>query len=179
MTPDTKFIRNLKIHNVLIALAALMMSVSGAAATRGEQALHDHQFYLLQNYKLKYTDEIFQYCVGEYGPFGPALGSCMSKNDRLRRRVLNEAREQLGKQSLAQNVYDECLDYYPMEGVKPVGECAYTRLYLQRELNDDSEERRVYRKCNLKWRDQGYGAVDTCARSEVIYYQRWGRYNDE
>jgi hypothetical protein len=103
----------------------------------------------------------------------------MRRNDDIKQRVLTDAIEQLGRQSLAQSVYDECLDYYPMDGVKPIGECMYTRLFLRRELNDDSEERRVYQKCNLKWREQGYDAVDTCARSEVTYYRRWGRFNEE
>lgn len=179
MIPDTKFSRNLKTHNVSIALAALIMSLSVFAATTDEQALYEHRYYLLQTYKLKYTEEIFDFCVEKYGPFEPGLGSCMRKNDKLKQRILTDAREQLGSQSLAQNIYDDCLDYHPMAGVKPVGECANTKLYLKRELNDDSEERRVYRKCNLKWREHGYDAVDTCARSEVIFYRRWGKYNDE
>jgi len=179
MTPAVKFSQHPKTRNVLVALAALIVCATGSAATTNEQALYDHQYTMLRNYKLLYPEEIFDYCVDRYGPFGAGLGGCMRRNDDIKQRVLTDAREQLGKQSLAQSIYAECLDYYPMVGVKPIGECAYTRLYLRRELNDDPEERRVYQKCNLKWRDHGYDAVDTCARSEVIYYRRWGRYNDE
>jgi hypothetical protein len=179
MTPGTKFSQYLQTHNVLAPLAALVMSVSVCAATPSEQALYDFQYSMLRNYKLIYTEEIFDFCVDQYGPFGAGLGGCMRRNDDIKQRVLTDAIEQLGRQSLAQSVYDECLDYYPMDGVKPIGECMYTRLFLRRELNDDSEERRVYQKCNLKWREQGYDAVDTCARSEVTYYRRWGRFNEE
>jgi len=179
MTVDTKFSRNLETHNVLVALAALIISVPCFANTANEQALYEHQYYMLRNYKLLYPEEIFDFCVDKFGPYGAGLGSCMRKNEDLKQRILTDAQEQLGNQSLAQGIYDECLEYYPMDGVKPIGECTYTRLYLQRELDDDSEERRVYRKCNLKWREHGYNAIDTCTRSEVNYYRRWGRYNDE
>ena len=179
MPPETPFPQNLKIYNILLALAALIICASGFAATTNERAINEHQFYLLQNYKLIYAEEIFDYCVNRFGALSPGLGSCLRKNESLKQNILSDALEQLGRQSLAQSIYDECLDYYPMEAVKPVGECVYTRLYLRRELNDDSEERRVYRKCNLKWRNHGYNAVDNCATSEVTFYRRWGKYNDE
>ena len=179
MTPETQFSQNLKTHNILVALAALIMSVSGSAATTDEQAFYKHQYYLLKQYKLIYAEEIFDFCVEKFGSVESKLGRCLRKNDKLKQRILNDAHEQLGRQSLAQSNYDECLDYHPMEGVRPIGECVYTKLYLHRELNDDSEERRVYQKCNLKWREHGYNAVDTCARGEVTYYRRWGKYNDE
>jgi len=179
MTPGTQIFQNLKAHSVLLALAMSIVSVPGSAATTEEQALRDHQYYLLRNYKLIYPEEIFDYCLDEFGPWTPGLGGCLSKNDKLKRRILNDARDQLGIQSLAHSIYDECLDFYPLEGVKPVGECVYTRLYLRRELDDDTEEKRIYQKCNLKWRPHGYDAVDTCARSEVNFYKRWGKFDDE
>lgn len=184
MIPEAQFSQNLKTHNVLVALAALIMSVSGSAATTDEQALYIHQYILLEHYKLIYTEEIFDFCIEKSGTprrlvMASKLGSCLRKNNKLKQRILNNAHEQLGRQSLAQSIYDECLDYHPMVGVRPIGKCVYTKLYLHRELNDDSEERRVYQKCNLKWRKHGYGAVDTCAKSEVNYYRRWGKYNDE
>ena len=179
MTPEAQFSQNLKTHNVLFVLAALIMSVSGSAATTDEQDFYKHQYYLLRHYDLIYTKEIFDFCVNKKGSVGSKLKRCLRENDKLKRRILNDAREQLGRQSLAQSDYDECLDYHPMEGVRPIGECVYTKLYLHRELNDDFEERRVYQKCNLKWREHGYNAVDTCARGEVTYYRRWGKYDDE
>jgi len=179
MTPETQFSQNSKISNVLVAITALTICISSNAATTNEQNLIEHEFYLLQHYKLICTEEIFDFCVEKHGTRGSKVGSCMARHNKLKNKILNDAHDQLGRRSLAQSIYDECLEYHPMKGVRPIGKCVYTRLYLHRELNDDSEERRVYQKCNLKWRKHGYAAVDTCARSEVNYYRRWGKYNDE
>jgi hypothetical protein len=70
MTPGTKFSQSLKTNDVLVALTALFMSVSVCAATPNEQALYDYQYSMLRNYKLICTEEIFDYCVDKFGPFG-------------------------------------------------------------------------------------------------------------
>jgi len=188
MDPATRFFRHSKAQNVLLAVALLGASVPGFAATPSvpgfattpeERAFQQRQYYLLRQYKLTYDEEIFDYCVDKFGPLAVSLGGCLRENDRLKRRILDDARDQLGKQSLAQGFYDECLQYYPTDGVKPVGECVDTRLYLHRELDDVTEERRVYHKCDWKWHQHGYDSVATCARSEVTFYRRWGRFNEE
>ena len=177
--PWVSFARELGPRTVLLALAACIFSVPGFATTTSDQALWDHQYNLLRQYKLTYAEEIFDYCLDEFGPWSSGLGSCLSKNDELKRRVLKDAREQLGEHSLALGIYDQCLDRHPMVGVKPVGLCVDTRLYLRDKLDDDFEERRIYLKCDQKWRKHGYSAIDNCARREVGYFRRWKKYREE
>ena len=178
MTSEAQFSRNLKTHNVLFVLAALIMSVSGSAATTDEQDFYKHQYYLLKRYKLIYTKEIFNFCVYRKRLVGSKLKRCLRENDKLKRRILNDAREQLGTQSLAQNIYDDCVDYYPLNGVGRIRKCVRTRLVLDDKLKDITIEEIIYQKCDFKWRKHGSGAIDNCSRSEANYYRRKGRLRD-
>ena len=104
---------------------------------------------------------------------------CMASQKKLKNRILKDAKSALGRRSLAQAMYDECVDYYPMDGVKRVGERVTTKLYLRSKLTDDSGEKKVYQKCDSKWRKHGYRAIHNCASSEVTYYRQWGKYRAE
>ena len=169
----------LAVCQLSMVLVSGMANASASATTDLDHAYRQHQYYLLRKYKLTYDAEIFDYCLDELGPLAPGLGGCMRKNDELKQRILNNARAQLDLHSRAQDIYDECLDRHPMVGVKPVGRCVDTRLYLRDKLDDEIEERRIYLKCDIKWRKHGSASVDSCARSEVTYFRRWKKYREE
>ena len=151
------------------------------------------QYYnnLLNHYKLIYTKEIFDYCIDKNGikvsyldigtrllAIGSRLGSCMRKQDKLKNRILNYAQDQLGRRSLAQAIYDDCIDYHPMNGVARISKCVRTRLALDSKLKDDTIETIIYQKCDFKWRKHGSGAIDNCSISEANYYRRYGQLRD-
>lgn len=170
MTSETQFSRNPNMLFVLVAISVLMICVSSKAATTYEQTLNEHEFYLLQHYKLIYTEEIFDYCIKKYGLKGPTLRRCLMQNDNLKQEILNDALEQLRSQSLAQSIYDQCFDYHPMEGVGRISQCVRTRLLLDSRVGDDAVEKEIYKTCDLKWRKHGALAIDNCSRSESSYY---------
>jgi hypothetical protein len=144
------------------------------------------QYYndLLKHYKLIYTEEIFDYCIEKYGTIGSnlaigsRLGSCMKKQDKLRNRILNYAQDQLGRRSLAQGIYDDCIDYYPMNGVARISKCVKTRLALDSKLKDDTIEKIIYQNCDFRWRKHGSGAIHNCSTSEANYYHDKGQLRD-
>ena len=129
-------------------------------------------------YILEYTEEIFEYCVEKYGAESSSAGDCMAAQKNLKNKILKDAKRAVGRRSLAQAMYDDCVDYYPMDGVKRIGECVTTKLYL-RQLKDDSGENKIYEKCDSKWRSHGYRAVHNCAISEVTYFKRWDKYRKD
>ena len=156
----------------------LMLSTVLYAAETGQQTNYEHDYYLLQNYKLIYTDEIFEFCVDKYGTIGHKMRSCMIRNDKLKKNILSDALEQLGRQSLAQSIYDDCVDYYPMNGVARISECVKTRLDLGGKLKDDTIEKIIYQKCDFKWRKFGFRAIDNCSSAEARYYRDKGLLKD-
>jgi len=139
---------------------------------------YKHQYYLLKRYKLIYTQEIYHFCVYKNRLVGSKLKRCLRENDKLKRRILNDAREQLGTQSLAQNIYDDCVDYYPLNGVGRIRKCVRTRLVLDDKLKDITIEEIIYQKCDFKWRKHGSGAIDNCSRAEANYYRDQGQLKD-
>jgi len=99
----------------------------------------------------------------------------MVRQNKLRDSIIKNANHQLGKPSLAQEIYDECVDYYPTNSVARIGKCVQTRLVLARKLQDDSIEKQIYLKCDLKWRKHGPGAVDNCSRALANRYRDNGQ----
>jgi len=153
----------MKIRTMIFVALLGMLGQSNAATT----------------YSLEYTEEIFDYCIEKYGSESSVAGDCMEKQKKLKNRILKDTKRVVGRQSLAQAIYGDCVDYYPLDGVSRIGECIKTKLYLRRELKDDDGESKVYQKCDSKWRRHGYNAVNTCAIGEVIYFKRWGKYRPE
>ncbi len=178
MTPETQFSPNPKSLYVFVAMAFLMICVSGNAATTYPQTLNEHEFNLLQHYKFIYTEEVFDYCVNKHGLKGATFRSCLIRNDKLKQGILKDAQEQLGSQSLAQSIYDECSDYHPKSGVARISKCVKTRLVLDSKLGDDTIEKKIYQKCDFKWRKHGSGAIDNCSRIESSYYRDKGVLRD-
>ena len=148
------------------------------AAKTNEQILGENNYYLLQHYRLIYSDEIFEFCVDEHGTTGHKMRSCMIRNDKLKKNILSDALNQFGRQSLAQSIYDDCVDYYPMNGVNRIGNCVETKLDLADKLKDDTIERIIYQKCDFKWRKHGFRAIDSCSRAQARYYRDKGQLKD-
>lgn len=161
---------------VLVAIAPVS-AASGANSTRDLRVL-EHDYYLMESYRMRYSPDIFDYCVGKHGTVARAAGSCMLKQDREKKRVLKKALEQLGRHSLAQAVYDDCLDYYPVNSAVRVSKCVYTRLDLDLKLDDDVAEQKIYQFCDAKWRDHGYRSIDNCSTTQARYYLRTGEYRN-
>jgi len=166
--------------SVLLLSTTVYFTVADAL-TPEELELYERQYYELQYYKLKYPEEIFNYCVNKYGTIdkyetaSPALGGCMVRQKKLKDSIIDNAIHELGKQSLAREIYDECVDYYPANSVARIGGCVRTRLVLRRKLQADSVEKKIYLKCDLKWRKHGSGAVDNCSRAQANYYRDNGQ----
>ncbi|MDC1288210.1 hypothetical protein N8198_10030 [Gammaproteobacteria bacterium] len=156
----------------------LMFSTVLFAANRNQQTNYENDYYLLQHYQLIYTREIFDFCVDRHGTSGHNMRSCMIHNDKLKKDILSDALDQLGRNSLAQRVYDDCVDYYPTNGVARISECVETRLDLADTLKDHAIEKVVYQKCDDKWRKHGFKAIDACSRSEARYYRKNGSLRD-
>ena len=172
-----------------IFLSALLLSASvyfevANALTPGEVQIYEQQYYQLQYYKLKYPAEIFNYCVDKYGTIdkyeatSPALGGCMIRQKKSRDSIVDDAIHQLGSSSLAQQIYGECVGYYPKNSVTRIGECVETRLVMGSKLQKNSIEKEIYLKCDSKWRKHGSGAVDNCARAQANYYRENGQLRD-
>ena len=169
--------------SVLLSSASLYFEVANAL-TPEEVQIYEQQYYQLQYYKLKYPEEIFNYCVDKYGTIdkyeatSPALGGCMIRQKKSRDNIIDDAIHQLGSPSLAQKIYDDCVGYYPKNGVTRIGECVETRIVLRSKLQKVSIEKEIYLKCDLKWRKHGSGAVDNCARAQANYYRENGQLSD-
>jgi len=194
MVAGTRFFRNPNKLNVLVVISILTICISGNLAPTNASPLTEHEFYLLQHYKQVYAEEprIFDYCVGKYkeepksfqsDPFrqfaiGSKVGSCMRKQIKLKDKILDYAQNQLGRRSLAQGIYDECTDYYPKKGVARISKCIKTKLVLDSRLEDDIVEKKIYQKCDTKWRKHGSSAIDNCSRTEATYYREKGQLRD-
>jgi len=172
---------------VFLAVLLLSMNLHSTVAdalTPEELEIYQRQYHELQYYKLKYSEEIYNYCVNKFGSIdkyataGPALGGCMVRQKRSKDNIFNDASRRLGRRSLVQEIYDECVDFYPNNSVARIGECMQTRLALRRKLQDDSIEKAIYQKCDLKWRKHSSGAIDNCARAQANYYRDNGQLSD-
>lgn len=171
----------MRVFLTVLLLTMNLHSTVAFALTPEEIEIYKRKFYELQYYKLKYTEEIFDYCVDKHGTIdkyealSPALGGCMVRQKKSKDRIIGDANRRLGSPSLAQGIYDECVNYYPKNGVARIGKCVQTRLVLRRKLKASSIEKEIYLKCDLKWRKHGSGAVDNCSRAQANYYQDKGR----
>ena len=186
--------------NLVALLFSLVLSAAlYAAKTKGQTNHENYEYYLnefnlLHHYKLMYPDEerIYNYCVekhkkepGSYEPapfggyaIGTRVGTCMEKQIKLKNRIIDNARDQLGGRNPAQAIYDECSEYYSKSGAATVGRCVKTRLVLDNMLEDDIVENRIYQNCDLVWRKHGHNAIDNCSRNDAYYYLRKGRLRD-
>lgn len=155
-----------------------MLTTALYAAKTDERINWENQYYLLKSYKLTYTEEIFDYCVEKNGTIASAAGGCMIRQNKIKNRILDYAYDQLGSRSLAQSVYDDCTDYHPKNGVRRISECVKTRLMLDKKLGDDIIEKRIYQKCDLKWRKHGSSAINNCSITEATHYRDKGQLRD-
>jgi hypothetical protein len=152
--------QTMRVFLPLLLLSVSVHSTVAHALTPEELQIYERQYYELRYYKLKYPNEIFNYCVDKYGTIdndkyetlSPALGGCMVRQKKLKDSIIGDAIHRLGSPSLAQEIYDECVEYYPKNGVTRIGKCVQTRLVLRRKLQADSVEKEIYLKCDLKWR---------------------------
>ena len=164
-----------------ISLALLAVTTSsialGAEPTRDLRVL-EHDYYLMEHYRLIYSREVFDYCVQKHGTVARAAGSCMMKQERQKKRILREALEQLGTQSAGQLVWGDCLDYYPNHSAVRIGHCVRTRLDLNEKLEDESVEKKIYHACDMKWREHGYRSIDNCSTTQARYFLRSGKLPD-
>jgi hypothetical protein len=168
----------MKIFKFTFVFCISVVSAALSAANLQERDLTEHEFYLLEKYKLTYSKEIFDYCITKHGVYGHMAGNCMSKQDQLKNKILEYAHDRLGRRSLAQSIYDECLDYHPTRGVKRISKCVRTRLVLRSKLGDEAIEKKIYQKCDFKWRKHGASAIDNCSRMEANYYRDQGKLRD-
>jgi len=99
----------------------------------------------------------------------------MIEQNTIKNRILGVAHDQLGRRSLAQDIYDDCVDYHPINGVARISKCVMTRLVLNSKLENDSVEQEIYQKCDFKWRKHGFRAIDNCARTQANYYRDTGQ----
>lgn len=188
-----------KVPELAVMLFLFVLSAVPHAAKSGDRTNQanerdEHEFRLLQHYKLLYAEEqkIFYYCVAKYrkdnnssqsAPFGglaigSKVGSCMRKQIKLKEKILDLAERQLGARSLAQGIYDECTYFYPRSGVARIGDCVKTWLKLDRILDDAVVAKVIYQNCDREWRKHGSDAIDNCSRTEATYYRDKGRLRD-
>jgi len=161
-----------------ILLCISMLTTALYAATTDQRINLENQYYQLKSYKLMYTEEIFDYCVEKNGTIAPAAGACMIRQNKIKNEILDYAHDQLGRRSLAQSIYDDCTDYHPKNGVRRIRECVRTRLMLDRKLEDDIIEEKIYQKCDFKWRKHGSSAINNCSVTEATYYREKGQLRD-
>jgi len=161
-----------------ILLCISMLTTALYAAKTDERINLENQYYLLKSYKLMYTEEIFDYCVEKNGTIVSAAGACMIRQNKIKNGILDYAHDQLGRRSLAQSIYDDCTDYHPKNGVRRIRECVRTRLMLDRKLEDDIIEEKIYQKCDFKWRKHGSSAINNCSVTEATHYREKGRLRD-
>lgn len=159
---------------VAASVAIIAIALFPESAVSGDRT----SYYELQRYKVQYTEEIFRYCLDSIGRNDPDLGWCMKRQQRIKDNILANALDELGRNSRAMAVYDDCVDYYPVSGVARIGACVDARLILHRKLDDDEAEQAIYQKCDEKWRKHGFRAVTNCSVHGANYYRDKGEFRD-
>ena len=159
------------------------MAASSAALDKNdsEEGLYyqtKRHYYLIQQLKLMYSEEVFDYCVGEHRSNPDRLQACMLRQDRIKIAVLEQAQAQLGRRSLAEALYFDCLDFYFGQSIGRTADCVRTRLTLRERLNQVEAETEIYRRCHSKWRKHGARAVNNCAIHAANYYRDKGEFRD-
>jgi len=163
---------------IAVIFTVSLQQLALGATTEQQLQQQQHDYYLLEYLRLTYSEEVFDYCVDKHGTAAGSASNCMIKQDKVRTKILDEALDQLGRHSLAQAVYDDCVDYYPRHSVERIRQCVLTRLDLRERLDDDLVEKTIYDFCDGKWRDHGYRSVGVCASAQARYFLRTGNYRD-
>lgn len=167
---------------LVLLLAACPVNAGDTALAyehRRDSELSSGQYHeRLVYYRSVYPGEIFGFCWQFHHSEIRKLEKCLDKQLDRRKRILAEARRQTGSNTLARVVYDDCLEYYPANGVGRIGACVDTRLVLFDRVGDIAVEREIYRKCESKWRHSGAPAIDVCCAHEGSYYRRFGEMRD-
>ena len=140
---------------------------------------YEHSYYVLESFRLRYSEDLFYYCVKEHGTSNVTIGSCLLREDKLQKQILTEAQDELGRRSLAQSLYDDCRDYYPLYSVARIDDCVRTHLMLIDRLEQSEVRKKIYDLCDAKWRKHGAGAVNNCSIVEANYFRSKGRYRGE
>lgn len=161
---------------LLIAMLGLTVYLSANAATTEDY--YDEADRKRAYYLRRYSREIFIYCIYRGDVLSNKVKRCMKDHEKLKNRILYEAQIQLGKRALAQFIYNDCVDYYPENGVARISACVRTWLMLRSELGDEPIEKLIYRKCDSKWRKHGFRAVHNCSLREASYYLENGQLRD-
>ena len=169
----------LRLLKALCLCGALLLTPFADSAPTGERQTVVPDYELLKAYRLKYSEEIFRYCVDRLGAFASGLGGCLLAQSDIKARLFADAQRKLGRRSSVQAVYDDCLDYYPVSGVGRVAYCVHSRIQMREILRDDPVEQEIYRRCDFKWRKQGFRAIDTCSLHRAKYYRDRGRYYED
>ena len=136
------------------------------------------EYYLLQHLKLTYSKEVFEYCVDRHASTSSQLQRCMLRQEGIKTKLLDRALRELGRRSLAEALYYECLDYYYKQSINKTADCVDARLILRERLNQKNVEAEIYRRCNTKWYKHGTRAVRNCAIHGANYYRDKGEYRD-
>lgn len=174
------------IWGYIITIAAGMTALSSYASVSQHEAssLHDHDhyehsYYVLESFRLRYSEDLFNYCVEEHGISNVTIGSCLLREQKLQKRILDEAQDELGRRSLAQAIYDVCRDYYPLFSVARIDDCIRTHLMLINRLEQSKVRQTIYDLCDVKWRKHSARAVNNCSILEANYYRNKGRFRGE
>lgn len=152
----------------LLATIAFALFPAGAVFGSGPDA--DELEWLSK----RYPKEIFDFCLDLY-PFDRRLRTCLARQMGIRKQTLINAINQLGNYTDARALYDECKEYYPLNGVIPIRECVTTRLILHQRLDFEVVEQFIYEKCVEKWRKHGVLAIRNCAVNSANSYRYEGR----
>ena len=125
-----------------------------------------------------YSQEVFDYCLKKHGVDPPQLQGCMLRQEGFRTDILERAHKQLGRRSLAEMLYYDCLDFYRGAPISKTVKCVETRLILRKRLNQPDAEAEIYRRCEVKWRKHSIRAVRNCSVSAASYFEDTGKYRD-
>jgi hypothetical protein len=172
-----------RIRYLLIAMIGATVYLSANATTTQVKRDRDQDYYDQIDrkwgyYRQRYSNEIFIYCIYRGDVLSIKVRRCMKAHEKLKNSILGEAQLQLGKRTLAQSVYNGCVDYYPKNGVARISACVRTWLMLRSKLEDESVEKIIYQKCDSKWRKHGFRAVHNCSLHEGSYYLENGQLRD-
>lgn len=131
----------------------------------------------LARYKKIYDEEIYLFCKEAY-LFDPKLRKCMVRQTKIKNNILADAIDRIGSYEKAMEIYDRCVEYYPIFGVGRIGYCVDTMLVLDRKLDDDFAEQLIYQKCDEKWRKHGPMSVHNCSANNANYYRNHGKFRE-
>lgn len=164
-------------------MVGVTVYLSANAATTQVKRDRDQDYYdqidrKRYYYRQRYSYEIFIYCINRGDVLSIRVRRCMKDHEKLKNSILDEAQRQLGKRTLAQSVYGDCVDYYPRNGVARISACVRTWLMLMSKLENESVEKIIYQKCESKWRKHGFRAVHNCSLHEASYYLENGQLRD-